>query len=117
VKCLDEATGRLLWELPIPRFETDKKNFNFDDMDLGICSSPTVDGDRVYLVTNRCEALCLDVRGHVVWRYDMIAQLPCWPQDAASASILVSTAILLTSAPRTASTAPTTAFPCRSARA
>ena len=32
-------------------------------MGLGICSSPTVDGDRVYLVTNRCEVLCLDVHG------------------------------------------------------
>ena len=30
---------------------------------LGICSSPTVEGDRVYLVTNRCEVMCLDVNG------------------------------------------------------
>ena len=32
-------------------------------MNLGICSSPTVDGDRVYVVTNRCEVVCLDVHG------------------------------------------------------
>jgi outer membrane protein assembly factor BamB len=30
---------------------------------LGVCSSPTVDGDRVYVVTNRCELLCLDTNG------------------------------------------------------
>ena len=39
-------------------------NFNFDNLDLGVCSSPTVDGDRVYVVTNRGEVLCLDVARH-----------------------------------------------------
>jgi outer membrane protein assembly factor BamB len=63
VKCFDEATGKLLWELAIPRKEIKDPDFNFDDMDLGVCSSPTVDGDRVYLVTNRCEVLSLDVNG------------------------------------------------------
>ena len=27
--------------------------------------------------------------GDIVWRFDMIRQLPCWPQDAASSSPLV----------------------------
>ncbi|MBM3457818.1 MAG: pyrrolo-quinoline quinone, partial [Armatimonadetes bacterium] len=30
---------------------------------LGICSSPTVEGDKVWLVSNRCEVLCLDTNG------------------------------------------------------
>jgi outer membrane protein assembly factor BamB len=63
VLCLDEATGKLLWQLIVPRFQTNDPNFNFDNMGLGVCSSPTVDGDRVYLVTNRCEVVCLSVRG------------------------------------------------------
>ena len=63
VKCLDEATGKLIWQLIVPQFETNLPNFNFDNMGLGVCSSPTVEGDRVYLVTNRCELVCLDVRG------------------------------------------------------
>ena len=63
VMCLDEATGSVLWQLPVPRIRTKDGNFNFDDLSLGICSSPTVDGDRVYLVTNRCEVLCLDADG------------------------------------------------------
>ena len=54
VKCFEESTGKLLWEQVIPRKETKDPNFNFDDLDLGVCSSPTVEGDRVYLVTNRC---------------------------------------------------------------
>ena len=64
VMCLDEATGKLLWQLVDPAAaDCRPRPVNFDDMDLGVCSSPTVDGDRVYLVTNRCEVLCLDVHG------------------------------------------------------
>ncbi len=63
VMCFDEATGKLLWQLLVPRYMTNDRNFNFDDMSLGIRSSPTVDGDRVYLVSNRDEVLCLDVNG------------------------------------------------------
>ena len=61
--CLDEATGRLLWRLVVPRLTTGRKSADFDAMDLGICSSPAVDGDRVYIVTNRNEVLCLDANG------------------------------------------------------
>ena len=63
VMCLDEASGKLLWQLIVPRFQTNLPNFNFDNMGLGVCSSPTVDGNRVYLTTNRCEVVCLDVHG------------------------------------------------------
>jgi outer membrane protein assembly factor BamB len=63
VQCLDEATGKLIWQLIVPRYETKLHDFNFDDLDLGVCSSPTVDGDRVYLVNNRNELVCLDVNG------------------------------------------------------
>lgn len=61
--CLDEATGQRLWRLVIPRLKTQNKQFNFDDMDLGLCSSPTVDGDRVYVMGSRGDVLCLDVNG------------------------------------------------------
>jgi len=61
--CLDEATGHRLWRLVIPRLKTKNKLFNFDDLDLGLCSSPTVDGDRVYIMGSRGDVLCLDVHG------------------------------------------------------
>jgi outer membrane protein assembly factor BamB len=61
--CLDEATGQLLWRLVVPRMTAGRKSSDFDAMDLGICSSPAVDGNRVYVVTNRDEVLCLDVNG------------------------------------------------------
>ena len=61
--CLDEATGRLLWRLVVPRLTTGRKSKDFDAMQLGICSSPAVNGDRLYVVTNRDEVLCLDANG------------------------------------------------------
>jgi hypothetical protein len=30
---------------------------------IGICPPPTVEGDRVYILTNRSEVLCLDLNG------------------------------------------------------
>jgi outer membrane protein assembly factor BamB len=89
LKCFDEATGRLLWNFFVPRVESGGQRLAFDDMDLGICSSPTVEGDRVYLVTNRCEAVCLDTAGRLKWRFDMFSKLPVYPHDAANCSILV----------------------------
>jgi len=136
--CFDEATGKFLWQLVVSKLRQER-SFNGDFRGLGICSSPTVDGDRVYLVTNRDAVLCLDVHGlangndgpftdegeyiavatrrkpgkqppggpahpprqevkplelkptdaDIIWRYDMIAELDAWPQDASSCSVLV----------------------------
>jgi outer membrane protein assembly factor BamB len=63
--CLKEKTGELLWQLPVPRLEIDRSKVSedFDDMNLGICSTPTVAGGRAYFVSNRCEVLCVDVDG------------------------------------------------------
>ena len=63
--CLDEATGKRIWQLVIPRLKTANPKFNYDDMNLGLCSSPTVDGDRVYIVSSRGEVLCLDINGQL----------------------------------------------------
>src|SRR5215510_7463350 len=47
--CFDEKTGNLLWQLVVPKLGTGKvSDWEF----LGICSSPAVEGDRVYLCTN-----------------------------------------------------------------
>ena len=56
----DEATGAFLWQLVVPKLGSGKVN---DWEFLGLTSSPTVEGDRVYAVTNRGEVVCLDVRG------------------------------------------------------
>jgi len=60
--CFDEATGKFLWHFTVPKYPQDGSH-NMDFESLGICSSPTVDGKRVYVVTNRTEVVCLDVNG------------------------------------------------------
>ena len=65
VRCLDEATGKLLWQLPIPKRTADRlpQAAHYGQQHFGVCSSPAVDGKRVYVVTNTAEVLCLDVNG------------------------------------------------------
>lgn len=58
--CLDEATGELCWQLVVPRFQGVPY---LDWPRSGICSPPTVEGNRVYIVSNRAEVLCLDLKG------------------------------------------------------
>jgi outer membrane protein assembly factor BamB len=60
LKCLDAATGREIWTLTVPKLGTGKVG---DWEFLGICSHPTIVDDRVYLMTNRCEVMCLDING------------------------------------------------------
>jgi len=60
--CFDEAAGKFLWQLTVSKLKP-QSNFNGDGSRLGICSTPTVKDDRVYLTTTRCEAICLDANG------------------------------------------------------
>jgi len=60
VYALDEKTGAFLWQLVVPKLGAGKVS---DWEYLGICSSPNIVGDRAYLVSNRGEVLCLDVKG------------------------------------------------------
>lgn len=58
--CLDEKDGHLLWQLVVPKRDEDTY---FDWPEEGMSSPATVEGDRVYMVTNRHEVMCLDARG------------------------------------------------------
>src|SRR4051812_8392324 len=58
--CFDEATGKLLWQLVVPKREADPF---FDWPKTGMSSPVTVEDDRVYLVNNRGGVMCLDARG------------------------------------------------------
>ena len=58
--CLDSATGDLVWQLAVPKIPGDPyKDWN----EAGLCSPPTIAGDRVYIVTNRAEVVSLDPQG------------------------------------------------------
>ena len=58
--CLDEKSGELLWQLVVPKLKAGKA---VDWEQLGILSSPVVEGNSVYLVTSRGEVMCLDLKG------------------------------------------------------
>jgi len=58
--CFDEKTGEFLWQLVVPKLGSGKVS---DWEYVGICSSPAIEGDRGYVVTNRGEILCFDVKG------------------------------------------------------
>jgi outer membrane protein assembly factor BamB len=60
VYCFNEKTGAYEWQLIIPKLGAGKVS---DWEYIGICSSPAIVGDKVYLVTNRCETVCLDLNG------------------------------------------------------
>ena len=64
VMCVEQATGKLLWRLPVPRyFAGVKPPYHFDQWDCGVCSRPVVEGNRVYVIGSRGEILCLDRDG------------------------------------------------------
>ena len=116
VYCLDEKTGAFEWQLAVPKLGAGKVS---DWEYLGICSSPAVEGNRVYVVANSCEILCLDTEGlkngnqgfqgegkfmvdkgkaalepnsldaDIIWRYDMREELGVFPHNIASSSILI----------------------------
>ena len=58
--CFDEKSGDFIWQLTRDKLPAGRVN----DWPLqGICSAPVIEGDRMYVVTNRCELMCLDVNG------------------------------------------------------
>ena len=58
--CFDEKDGHLQWQLVTQKRGGDKY---FDWPNQGCASPVTVEGDRVYFVTNRHEVVCLDLNG------------------------------------------------------
>ena len=61
VMCLDERTGKLLWDLAMPRLPEQRAPHS--DNGYGVCSSSTIEGNRVYVVSDRTDVLCLDIEG------------------------------------------------------
>lgn len=105
--CLDEKTGKLLWQATHDKLPTGQVN---DWPEQGICSSIVVDGERGYYVSNRCELVCIDVQGFLdeendgpftdekykdkqdadfVWILDMIDELGVFPHNLATSSPVI----------------------------
>ncbi len=99
-----ETDGQLLWQHVNAKLAAGRAQ----DWPLqGVCSSPLVEGDRSYYVSNRGELVCLDTKGFrdgvndgpyksepftgaadadVVWTFDMIAGVGSRPHNMANSS-------------------------------
>lgn len=64
--CFDQANGKPLWKLKVgPIWDKGKPNWQ------STRSTPTVDGDHVYVLTPHGELVCSDTSGKEVWRKDL----------------------------------------------
>ena len=70
--CFNERDGSLAWQLVVPKLEDDPY---LDWPKVGMASAATVEGDRVYLLTNRGEVVCLDDAGRTSFR-SLLLPLP-----------------------------------------
>jgi outer membrane protein assembly factor BamB len=105
VMCFDERTGKFLWQAVHDKLQGGIAN---DWPQQGIASTPAVDGNRVYYVSNRAEVMCVDANGFadgnqgvqneqyktetdadVIWSFDMIGQLKVYPHSLAACPPLV----------------------------
>ncbi len=103
--CFDEATGRFLWQHVNDKLPSGIVN---DWVHEGVCSTPLVEGNRLYYVSNRCEVVCLDVNGladgnqgvqdeqykdatdaDVIWRLDMMKELGVFPHNMSACSPVI----------------------------
>ena len=105
VMCFEEKTGKFLWQHVNDKLPAGQVN---DWEREGVCSTPIVEGDRLYYVSNRCELVCLDTNGFadgnqgvqdeqykeatdadVIWRLDMMKDLNVFPHNMAACSPLI----------------------------
>ena len=103
--CFNEADGKFLWQSVHDKLLTGRVN---DWEYEGIASSPYVEGNRLWYVSNRCELICASTDGlaagnrgvtdekydsktdaDIIWRLDMIKDLGVFPHNLAACSPLV----------------------------
>lgn len=102
--CFRESDGKFLWQAVTDKLDSGWEN---DFPDQGVCSSPAVEGNRLYYVSNRAELICLDTEGFmdgkndgpfqdevytgagdadIIWKLDMIKKLGIFPLFMANSS-------------------------------
>ncbi len=106
VMAFDAKTGEFLWQMTHEKLTAGRVN----DWPLqGVCSTPFVEGNRLYYTSNRATLVSLDTEGFrdgkndgvqgekdkspidadVVWEYDMMKELDVFPHNLAVSSPLV----------------------------
>jgi outer membrane protein assembly factor BamB len=109
------ADGKFLWQYSAEKLAAGRA---VDWPQQGICDSPLVEGDRLWIVTNRGEVVCLDTEGFldnendgpftseaatapdeadVVWSFDMMGKLGTMQHNMACCSVTAVGDLLLVS--------------------
>ena len=104
VMCFRESDGEFMWQTTHDKLAAGRVN---DWPFQGIASSPLIDGERVYYVSNRAELVCADLKGFhddendgpfkdekftskkdgdIIWKYDMIEEVGTHPHNLANSS-------------------------------
>jgi outer membrane protein assembly factor BamB len=84
--CLDEKSGKVLYRYVSPRL----KDFEQDWPRHSMASSPLIEGDRMWLLSNRWEVVCMDIAPlkkrqddpRELWKLDMRKELDVVPRGA-----------------------------------
>jgi outer membrane protein assembly factor BamB len=104
--CFDEKSGKFLWQAVHDKLEAGRVN---DWPREGICSTPIVEGKRIYYCSNRSEVICATTDGlsagknegvqdetykgegkaDIVWRLDLIKELNNFPHNLTTCSPLI----------------------------
>lgn len=84
-----ESDGEFQWQDVNDKLPSGRAN---DWPFQGVCSSPLVEGDRLYYVSNRCEIRCLDIHGDgnkhskLIWKFDMMEEVGSQPHNMSNSS-------------------------------
>jgi outer membrane protein assembly factor BamB len=102
-----ESDGEFLWQQTHEKLEAGRAN---DWPFQGVASSPLVEGERLYYVSNRGVVLCLDIQGFrdgendgpvtdetvtgefdadVIWAFDMLEEVGSFPHNLSNSSPVV----------------------------
>ena len=106
IMAFNESDGKFLWQATHTKLTSGRVN----DWPLqGICSTPFIEGDRLYYISNRCEVVCIDteafldgendgpfteetetseIDADIIWSYDMMDELDVFPHNLATCSPL-----------------------------
>jgi outer membrane protein assembly factor BamB len=104
VMAFRESDGEFLWQITHEKLAAGRVN---DWPYQGVASSPLIEGDRLYYVSNRAELICADTQGFhdgendgpykdekftgkldgdIVWKFDMIEEVGSHPHNLANSS-------------------------------
>lgn len=104
LRAYDAATGQFLWQSNHHKLQRSQ-----DWPSIGVCSPPTVEGDRLWYVSNRSEVVCLDTEGFrddendgpfvdekdhdktdadIIWQVDLVKEFQIEPHLVSASTVV-----------------------------